>query len=69
MEKYIYFVSFCHIDKYGNNQFGNAEMLLDKPIEHIEAVTGVTKWIEQNCNANDVIVLNYVLLRKENSIN
>jgi len=66
--KYHYFVSYSHSGAYGINSFGfgNAELVMSTratSIDHLKEFAGLIQNMESH--PRDVVILNYVLLRKE----
>ena len=58
---YHYFVSFTH----EHNNFGNSCVTTVKPITTAEDIIMLTKKITEHLGVENVIILNYQLLRKE----
>lgn len=63
---YIYWVSYFLKSDWAIS-FGNAEVVLSKPISKFDDVVGMGKVIAAQSGVEDVAVLNWELLREEDA--
>lgn len=62
--KYIYFVSYTGKDSEGNKIFGHLELTRNKEITSIDDIEEIED-VFHNGNGYNILVLNYILMRKE----
>ena len=62
--KYIYFIAYLQKRGYDEGT-GSIEVTRNKKIESIEELRELEKFIKKECNLNDILIINYKLLRKE----
>lgn len=62
--KYIYFIVYSQKRGYDVGT-GSIEVTRNKEIESIEELRELEKFIKKECNLNEVLIINYKLLRKE----
>lgn len=58
--KYFYFVSYRYM-----GGFGNTEMYSGDEIKHLSQIEDIEKCLKDEICKRDVVVTNYILLRKE----
>lgn len=62
--KYIYFIAYSQKRGYDMGK-ASTELTRNKKIESIEELREIEKFIKKECNLNDILIINYKLLRKE----
>lgn len=62
---YKYFISYSYKSNLGAG-FGYCSVNTNKKIESFKHLEDIAKEIKENSKCNEVIILNYKLLRKEN---
>lgn len=62
--KYVYFISYTGKDNEGNKIFGRLELIRNKEITSFDDIVEIERFFYEG-NGYNVVVLNYILMRKE----